>query len=84
MSLTIKLFLTATAGLGIFALVNWVAMSEEDGMERYRRILLVLLSIQLSLLTTWWVSHKLEDHLGSFENPNGLAVRRWLRKYQET
>lgn len=69
MILAIKLFLTAIAGLGIFALVNWVAISQGYVMERYRRILLAIASVPLSLLTIWWVSHQLEERVPS-QSPN--------------
>ena len=71
MSLITMLFLTAIAGLGILVLLNWVAISEANGMERCRRILLMLLSIPCTSVTIWWVSHQLEDQrIDSYKNPN--------------
>ena len=62
--------LTAISGLGIIVLVSWAAMSEAKVMERCRRLVLLVASIPLSLLTIWWVSHQLESHVPKSLDPN--------------
>ena len=65
MSLLIALILTAISGLGIFALMAWVAMSEAKVMERCRRVALLLASIPCTSATIWLVSHQLEEYIES-------------------
>lgn len=74
MSLWLMLTLTAISGLGIFVLVNWVAMSEAKGMARCRKVVLLLVSVPCTSVTIWWVSHQLEvQRVDSCVCPNARA-----------
>jgi len=70
MSLKIALILTVISGLGVFALVNWIAMSEEKLMAHCRKVVLAIASVPLSLFVMWWVGQQLEYLEVSLDNPN--------------
>lgn len=75
MCLEIKLLLTAIAGLGTFALLQWAAMSSANGMAGCRLLLLTLASSTCTIVTIGWASHQLEMKFPEAQNPPNAELR---------